>query len=255
MATVNSVSNHSMDERTALFQKSWEVYRSVIDGNWMFHREIYATIADLLDREYSNRPLDMLDLGCGDAGAISHWLNRQPALSYTGVDAAGEVLAMIPERVSGLRELVLITSAMEDFLRTCENRYEVVLCSYALHHLSGEGKREFVSNVKRCLKPGGIFILVDVLRNEGESRDEAVASYVRMMQTEWTSIYPEHLTLACEHVVEHDFPETFEVIAGMGDVAGFAPPMHLAVHDRHHAILFRNGSCAGGSATSTVNLD
>jgi cyclopropane fatty-acyl-phospholipid synthase-like methyltransferase len=227
-----------MNESTALFQRSWEVYRSVIDGNWMYHREIRATVAAWLDRAYSDGPLEMLDLGCGDAGVISQWLNRRPAVSYTGVDAAGEVLAMIPGRVSGLRDLVLITAAMEDFVRTVENRYEVVICSYAFHHLSAEAKKEFVSNVKRCLKPGGAFILVDVLRNDGESRDEAVASYVRMMQTTWTGIRPEHLSLACAHVIEHDFPETFESIACMAVSTGFAPSVRLAVHERHHALLF-----------------
>jgi hypothetical protein len=66
---------------TALF-KQWQVYKSIIDHDCMQHREIHAAIRAYVKACYPQR-FSLLDLGCGDAGGISHTFMGTPLARYT----------------------------------------------------------------------------------------------------------------------------------------------------------------------------
>jgi hypothetical protein len=49
-----------------LFVSSWDVYRKMVDNDYLSHRGAYATLRTvLLERE--NAPFSFLDVACGDA--------------------------------------------------------------------------------------------------------------------------------------------------------------------------------------------
>jgi hypothetical protein len=50
------------------FQQGWQTYRKLIDQNYLCHREVYATLHELLVTEFSF-PFRFLDVACGDASA------------------------------------------------------------------------------------------------------------------------------------------------------------------------------------------
>ncbi len=55
------------DDPAGYFQDGWPVYRKIVDNNYMFHREIYGDITSFIGRRFQQRPISVLEMGCGDA--------------------------------------------------------------------------------------------------------------------------------------------------------------------------------------------
>lgn len=49
-----------------LFRKQWEIYRKVVDHNYMQHREVYARLYHMLVAE-AVQPFRFIDIACGYA--------------------------------------------------------------------------------------------------------------------------------------------------------------------------------------------
>ena len=75
---------------TAIFAQ-WQVYKSIIDRDFMRHREIYAGIHAFVESLYPRR-FSLLDLGCGDATSIARTFAGTALSRYTGVDASASAL-------------------------------------------------------------------------------------------------------------------------------------------------------------------
>jgi hypothetical protein len=56
---------HTPEEATRWFNQ-WHVYRSIVDADWMAHREIFGAIRSWVLLCHPG-PFALLDLGCGDA--------------------------------------------------------------------------------------------------------------------------------------------------------------------------------------------
>ena len=88
---------HLQDDETALFRKSWTLYDAISERNYMFHREIYAHVADLLRQRHQTGPYHLLDLGCGNARFLAPCLHSAPpALTNAIADALGIRLTALP---------------------------------------------------------------------------------------------------------------------------------------------------------------
>ncbi len=81
--------------------------------------------------------------GCGDCYAIARALrdagpSAASISSFTGVDmtaaalaAAGENLALVPHPM----EVTMLERDMKDYVATTSDQYDVILASFAVHHL------------------------------------------------------------------------------------------------------------------------
>ena len=87
----------------ALFQRQWRIYRKVVDNNYLFHREAYARLHDLLINEIAE-PFCFLDVACGDASATVDALKGTQVDNYHGIDFSRAALDIAEEtlRVLGL---------------------------------------------------------------------------------------------------------------------------------------------------------
>ena len=83
-------------------------------------------------------------------------------------------------------------------------------------------------------------ILVDVVREEHQSREQYLDGYLRMMRTGWTAVPAEQLEEACNHVAAHDFPETLSGLQHMASAAGLTQTRLLVRFGQHHVIAFSN---------------
>jgi hypothetical protein len=80
--------------------------------------------------------------------------------------------------------------------------------------------------------------LVDVVREEGQTREEYLQGYLDFMRTQWTAVRPDDLEEACDHVAAYDFPETFSDLKRMAAAASLT---HVRLVDRfaqHHVLVF-----------------
>ncbi|MEN9681306.1 MAG: hypothetical protein RLZZ627_1199 [Pseudomonadota bacterium] len=218
------------------FLATWQVYRKIVDGNYMYHREIFREILNLM-RKGAHRQPTILDLGCGDAGTIRPILEQIPFSSYTGADASQPALEIAKEELKAFGDQIeLQCSDMLSFLKANTSRnFEVILASFSLHHLDTEQKRDFLALCKQRLTSRGQLIIVDVFRNAHQSREDYLDAYCEDMSYRWSSLTPEEGQIAIEHVRNHDFPESLENFLQIAEEARLSL-QELPVRHGYHAL-------------------
>lgn len=220
---IRSPSSREVTTATSLFHQ-WQVYKSIVDHDWMRHREIHAAIHAFVKANYQTR-FSLLDLGCGDAGFIRRTFGDTQLAHYTGVDASAAGLEEARRQLAAARFSVqLIEGELVGYLANASTQshraYELILAGYSVHHLASEEKQKFFSLCRAVLGPAGSLIVYDIVRRPGESREQHVAGYTEMIKSEW-GLAGEALENTCSHVRECDFPETFATTQEMAREAGF----------------------------------
>lgn len=205
----------------------------------MFHREIYAGIEELLRSRADRGEYRLLDLGCGNARYLAPCLKRFPPLIYEGVDLSAAALKEAREYLAGLPGEASLTQG--ELLQTMESMnqtWDVIFSGFAIHHLSLDEKARFFRAAGRCLSKEGWLILVDVVREENEAREDFLDGYLNFMREKWTSVPPEQLEEACAHVRDHDYPECLSTLRRMAGEAGLRSTRVISRHAQHHTLLF-----------------
>ncbi|MGC2165578.1 MAG: class I SAM-dependent methyltransferase, partial [Gallionella sp.] len=207
--------------------------------NYMFHREIYAKVAALFELRRANKAYALIDLGCGSVRFLAPALLQSPPAYYEGVDLSENALeeaAGYLESVSGvhLRRHGDLLEAMA----TTDRKWDVVFSGFALHHLALDQKAAFFDAVATHLSEEGWFLLVDVLRDESQTREAYLDRYIRMMRSTWPEIPPDQLEQACVHVAECDYPEDMSTLSEMAKMSGLNSTLAISRYGQHCSILF-----------------
>ena len=105
----------------------------------------------------------ILELGIGTGETTRRVLARHPDARLTAIDSSPEML----ERARSVYpDADLRLSRLEDPLPG--GRFDLVFSALAVHHLDGERKRDLFRRVGDALRPGGRFVLADVVVPERE---------------------------------------------------------------------------------------
>jgi tRNA (cmo5U34)-methyltransferase len=107
---------------------------------------------------------DILELGVGTGMTAKRVLAVHPRAQLVGIDESEAMLAEAD--VAG----DLRVSRLEDPLP--EGPFDLVVSCLVIHHLDADGKRDLFRRIAAVLKPGGRFVLADVVVPERE--DDAV---------------------------------------------------------------------------------
>lgn len=213
-----------------LFVNSWEVYRKMVDHDYLSHRGAYATLRSVLLAR-GQVPFSFLDVACGDAGMSSGALAGTGVRSYAGIDISEDAISRarqaVPHVVPDCRFCI---GDFRQLLRGWENAVDVVWIGLSLHHLRKDEKAEVMSDVCRLLSSSGQFLIYEEIREEEETRtewlarwDEQEASWTAYTQAEWQYI--------CDHVHGSDFPESDSDWRKLGSRAGFTKVSKLYESD------------------------
>lgn len=152
---------------------------------WKLYQQGMAVIARLTLPEVVWRvrlPADattLLDLGGGHALAAARFCQRRPTLRATVLDlpAALDAAPPLPADLAAVAER--ITRIPGDALTADlgDAAYDVVYVANLLHHFDAEANRELARRIARALKPGGMWIIQDGVR-ERRRRSERMAAAV-----------------------------------------------------------------------------
>ncbi|WP_214824031.1 class I SAM-dependent methyltransferase [Exiguobacterium sp. s28] len=104
----------------------------------------------------------VMDLACG-TGTLALLLQQsQPGVQVIGVDADPEILAIAKEKVKERPvDSILFEEGFSDQLSFSSNLFHHVFTSLFIHHLTLEKKKETFEEVRRVLKSGDQFHLLD----------------------------------------------------------------------------------------------
>jgi tRNA (cmo5U34)-methyltransferase len=100
----------------------------------------------------------VLELGTGTGETALRVKAGQPAAEWVGIDASEAMLGRARER---LPDADLRLQRLEDELPS--GPFGLVVSALAVHHLDGAGKRDLFARVAGVLRPGGVFVLGDVV--------------------------------------------------------------------------------------------
>lgn len=171
------VAKGSAGSRESIVSEHWarnvEARRSgEFAGNWLDHKAIVRlyinpmstgsadeTWFPYIARKYFPEPVEKaLSLGCGGGALERHALSLNVARSFDAYDISeGSIEAAREEaETAGFGDRVTYAAADLNHITLEENAYDAVFASMAVHHLENlEGVYE---EVKKALKPGGLFI-------------------------------------------------------------------------------------------------
>jgi tRNA (cmo5U34)-methyltransferase len=100
----------------------------------------------------------VLDLGTGTGETARRVLARHPGAALVGVDASTAMLARARDALPGAD---LRVARLEDPLPA--GPFDLVVSALAVHHLPGPGKARLFAGIAEGLRPGGRFVLADVV--------------------------------------------------------------------------------------------
>lgn len=102
----------------------------------------------------------ILDLGSGTGETLARVLARYPTARAIGVDENDGMLEVARSRLSG-HDVDLRVADLLDPLPA--GPFDLVTSALAIHHLDGPGKAVLFGRVAEVLRPGGRFVLGDVV--------------------------------------------------------------------------------------------
>ncbi len=130
----------------------------------------FAQVLERLIRLSSPEPTDAcVDLGAG-TGFVTTALAPLVS-SVLAVDISTAMAASLAERAArdGLRNISTQVSDLREF-QLPPASVDLVVSSYALHHLSDADKRVLVARAARWLRPGGRLVIADMMFGRGRSQ-------------------------------------------------------------------------------------
>jgi SAM-dependent methyltransferase len=130
-------------------------------------------------RVRDQRPRDILDFGCGlGAATVAVAPACDPEARVTLVDGSPKMINVAEQLLGPRVHLAVCDDFREpDVLAkvTPGAAYDLVLCSFALHHWNDGEKRMLLEALVRSLKPGGMLLLADEVTADAPGGWEVVA--------------------------------------------------------------------------------
>jgi predicted TPR repeat methyltransferase len=195
------------------FDRQWSTYRAVLEADLMEHRGLAQAIESTLNHHLSQRQASapaphMVDLGCGDLGLLAPMLRNLPLGSFTGLDLTAKVLPLAQAALGAVA--YPCQWRLGDLLHWAHEPGEpesidILLSSFAIHHLTAEQKEEFLSASRQKMAPKGIFLWADVFREPGEEHAPYIARYAQRIRDEW-AIDPHQKAMVIDHITSFDIP-------------------------------------------------
>lgn len=224
---------------TQIFIRNWEIYQKIIQANYMKHKELGQHVQDYLNVFATDKPIYLLDMGCGDAQQIATQLQSFNIVSYTGYDLSEQAISFAKKNTEKLNTQVSFhTGRMEELIKHDSKTYNILYSSFAIHHLTDQLKKDFISNCYKRLENEGLFILIDIKRQPGQSTEEYKKSYTNWILNEWPVLNTEEKTAIIDHLNTCDIPVETSTYINYAIEANFILIKEVDIDTRHTLLLF-----------------
>jgi tRNA (cmo5U34)-methyltransferase len=117
-------------------------------------------------------PPRVLDLGCGDGEVSAAILARRPEAAVTLVDISEDMLEHARERLRGAPGLEVVRHDLREGLpASMRGPFDAVVSCFTLHNLDPASRPCLFADARRVLRPRGVFVNADRVREEGTLLD------------------------------------------------------------------------------------
>lgn len=142
--------------------------------------------------------LKILELGCGTSDILECF---EETCDYIGVDIDEDYIKSARLRYSNKSFAKFICADVNDFARNCDEKFDLILMTAVIHHISDDEVERCFESIKKLLKENGRFISFDCVYREGMSRFEKFlvdidrgqyvrteSEYVRLADKHWDNV-------------------------------------------------------------------
>jgi SAM-dependent methyltransferase len=201
------------------FLTGWQIYRKVLDLDYMGHSEVYGALREGLSSAAPG--FAFLDIACGDAAVSARALAGSGVGSYAGIDISRPALDIAARELAGLDCPVrLIEQDLRGALAEWQDPVDVAWLGQSLHHFQPAEKRAVLRSLRQVLAPGGVFMLWEPTLLPGESRHGWLARLADR-RGHWPEITDAEWKVMYDHCSASDFPEADADWLAMAHEAGF----------------------------------
>lgn len=209
----SSVESYDLPERVRTYDADMEIMHPL---RWKMI-EIALEILPF----HKTRSLRALDLGVGTGVFSKRFLEEYPNARVVAIDGAASMLELAKSRLGDLVQRVEWILSDFQAMPTTVTRpgtFDVVISSYALHHLNAQEKLAVMKTVVQAIKPAGWFLNADVVVAEAPDverriqaiRVEAVTDRAPPRDKRFRSTDATRQFLDDLEATEQDQPQTLE---------------------------------------------
>jgi tRNA (cmo5U34)-methyltransferase len=101
-------------------------------------------------------PKRILDLGCGGGRLLALVKAARPNCRFVALDFSPTMLQTLHTRFAGDSGVTIVSHNLDDVLPPMK-RFDAVISSFAIHHLTHPRKRALYREIFEALAPGGVF--------------------------------------------------------------------------------------------------
>jgi SAM-dependent methyltransferase len=143
----------------------------------------------------------IVDLGCGTGNLARLIFQTIPTVKVKGIDASVKFLAIADNKNAGYNFYPIL----EDVLNFNPGRsvQDCIVSSFAIHHFEDDEKIKLFRKIFRSLKPGGVFVNLDMVEPE-KNYQEAIENFLAQMKENGLSA--EFIEAERKEMVERDRP-------------------------------------------------
>ena len=233
-------------ESLELFRRSWQSYRLVLEHDLMEHRSLTAALEPQLRaacqrwrQQRPDQPLELIDLGCGDLALLPEIYRNLPLARFLGLDASPPVLPLARQALEPAPFACewLCDDLSRWLLNPSSPQLAIVVSCFALHHLDQAGKQTALEGLRQRLRPGGVVLLADMVRHDGDSHDEHMRRNLGRVRRWGEVIGAEASQAIHDHVACCDHPADLGELMAQARAAGWHPTLLWSDNDRLEALL------------------
>ncbi|MCL4637362.1 MULTISPECIES: class I SAM-dependent methyltransferase [Olivibacter] len=156
-----------MDEIRRRFGEISEKYDQEREQLIPCFQDFYHISLPLIQNHYHAE--NLLDIGAG-TGLFSYFVYQvNPKLKYTLLDISPEMLAVAKRRFTGLSHFSYLEMDYRE--RSLPGKYDIIISSLSIHHLTDQEKSILYQRIFKALKPDGLFINADQVKGRTPAID------------------------------------------------------------------------------------
>lgn len=156
------MTDHQKHEATREFTRWSESYdRCVLQ--WLLFGPSHRAILRRIRIAYQDRPIRVLDVGCGTGQFAERMRSALPNAQIVGIDLVQGMLSKGHDRWRLHASHVAPVQGDSERLPFASGSFDVVTCANSFHHYPHQDRA--ILEMKRVLRPGGRLILVDGYRD------------------------------------------------------------------------------------------
>ena len=115
-----------------------------------------STGEGVLLEELPAAPRRVLDLGAGDGRLLELVLRARPGARGVALDFSPAMLQQLEARFGATPDVEILNHNLDEPLPAL-GTFDVVVSSFAIHHVAHERKRQLYQEIWSLLEPGGVF--------------------------------------------------------------------------------------------------